>query len=194
MTRLHAYFLFCITLIKVMLLKLMGNKVTCSINSILPLNTIVNTGKQGVIVIGHHVNVRQYSKLTAQGVLTIKDGVSLNYNATICAYESITIGEHTVIGPNVCIYDQDHDINTPGGVKENKYITSPISIGNNVWIGANVTILKGVTIGDNSVIAAGSVVKKDVPANTVLIQKRVDSFYNVGGVKDDMGDHTKKDS
>ena len=44
---------------------------------------------------------------------------------------------------------------------------APIHIGKNVWLGANVTVLGGVTIGDNVVIAAGAVVTRDVPANTV---------------------------
>ncbi|MGO1885884.1 MAG: DapH/DapD/GlmU-related protein, partial [Citricoccus sp.] len=41
--------------------------------------------------------------------------------------------------------------------------------GRRVWLGANVTVLPGVTIGDNSVVGAGSVVTKDVPANTVAV-------------------------
>ena len=45
-------------------------------------------------------------------------------------------------------------------------------IGDNVWLGANVVVLKGVTIGDNAVIAANSVVCKDVPANTLVHEKR----------------------
>ena len=40
-------------------------------------------------------------------------------------------------------------------------------IGKNVWLGASVTVVPGVTIGDNAVIAAGAVVTKDVPANTI---------------------------
>ena len=43
----------------------------------------------------------------------------------------------------------------------------PVKIGDKVWIGGGVTILPGVTIGDNSVIGAGSVVTKDIPANSV---------------------------
>lgn len=43
----------------------------------------------------------------------------------------------------------------------------PITVGNNVWIGGNVCVLPGVTIGDNCVIGAGSVVVKDIPANSV---------------------------
>ena len=43
-----------------------------------------------------------------------------------------------------------------------------MKIGNNVWIGMNAIVLKGVTIGENSIIAAGAVVTKDVPPNTVV--------------------------
>lgn len=42
------------------------------------------------------------------------------------------------------------------------------SIGEKVWIGGNVTILPGVTIGNNVVVAAGAVVTKDVPDNTLV--------------------------
>jgi acetyltransferase-like isoleucine patch superfamily enzyme len=41
-------------------------------------------------------------------------------------------------------------------------------LGKRVWVGSNSTILQGVTIGDNAIIAAGAVVTKDVPANTVV--------------------------
>ena len=43
-----------------------------------------------------------------------------------------------------------------------------VKIGNGVWIGANVTILPGVTVGENAVLAAGAVVTKDVPANSIV--------------------------
>ena len=45
---------------------------------------------------------------------------------------------------------------------------APIQLGKNVWIGSNSTILQGVTIGDNAIVAAGSVVTKDVLANTIV--------------------------
>lgn len=51
-----------------------------------------------------------------------------------------------------------------------------VNVLDGAWIGASVVILKGVTIGENSVIASGSIVTKDVPANTLFIQKR-QSFY-----------------
>lgn len=56
------------------------------------------------------------------------------------------------------------------------YVLGEICIEKNVWIGAGVIITKGVNIGENSIVAAGSVVTKDIPANTVFIQKR-ESLY-----------------
>ena len=47
-------------------------------------------------------------------------------------------------------------------------ITKPIKIDNGAWVGFNSIILKGVTIGKNAAIAAGSVVIKDVPPNTMV--------------------------
>ena len=47
-------------------------------------------------------------------------------------------------------------------------LTKPIVIGRNAWLGADVKVLAGVTIGENAIVAAGSVVTKDVPANTVV--------------------------
>ena len=47
-------------------------------------------------------------------------------------------------------------------------LLKPILIKRNAWIGAAATILPGVTIGENAVVAAGAVVSKNVPANTVV--------------------------
>jgi len=44
-----------------------------------------------------------------------------------------------------------------------------VTIGDNVWLGGSVTITPGVIIGDNSIIGAGSVVTKDIPANTIAV-------------------------
>ncbi|WP_235941340.1 DapH/DapD/GlmU-related protein [Paenibacillus puerhi] len=45
---------------------------------------------------------------------------------------------------------------------------SPVTIGENVWIGSSATILPGVTIGDNSIVAAGAVVYRNVPEDSVV--------------------------
>lgn len=43
-----------------------------------------------------------------------------------------------------------------------------VKIGNNIYFGTNVVVLKGVTIGDNCVVAAGSIITRDIPANSVV--------------------------
>lgn len=77
----------------------------------------------------------------------------------------ITIGDGTLIGHNVVLATINHDF-VPEHRGDN--LPAPIVLGKNVWIGANTMILPGVTIGDNAVIAAGSVVTRDVPTDTVV--------------------------
>ena len=77
----------------------------------------------------------------------------------------IWIGDGCLIGHNVVFATLNHDLNP-----ERRQICIPKSIvlGKNVWIGSNSTILSGVKIGDNAVVAAGAVVHKDVPANSIV--------------------------
>ncbi|MFD0769303.1 sugar O-acetyltransferase [Bacillus sp. CGMCC 1.60114] len=89
------------------------------------------------------------------------------YNCTILDIAEVRIGDDCMIGPNVGIYTAGHSIEPKDRNKSGYAI--PIKIGNNVWIGGNCVILPGTTIGDNSIIAAGSVVTKDVPPNTVAV-------------------------
>ena len=51
--------------------------------------------------------------------------------------------------------------------REGVEFARPITVGNDVWFGGGCTVLPGVTIGDGCVIGAGSVVTRDIPANTV---------------------------
>ena len=97
-----------------------------------------------------------------EGSLSVGKAVFINRNCTIVSRSAISIGSHTTIGPNVCIYDHDHDYKKGSG-----FIGKPISIGENVWIGAGVIILKGCTIGNGAIIGAGSIITKDVPDNTI---------------------------
>lgn len=78
----------------------------------------------------------------------------------------IEIGDGTMIGPNVTIVTLNHDINP--NTRKNA-TPKPVKVGKNVWIGADCTILPGVTIGNNTVIGAGSVVVKNIPADSVAV-------------------------
>lgn len=97
------------------------------------------------------------------GNLLIGKNVFMNDGCKITSRGRVEIGEGTIMGQNVLIYDHDHDYKSDD-MKKN-YVVDEVIIGKNVWIGSGVIILKGVHIGDGAVIAAGSIVTKDVPAN-----------------------------
>lgn len=111
-------------------------------------------------------------KVRKNALLNLESDVSLNYGCMFFCHKRISVGEGTEFGPNVLIYDHDHDFRVAGGLKEKKFTYGEVIIGKNCWIGAGCIILRGVHIGDNAVVAAGSVVTKDIPANTLFIQKR----------------------
>ena len=92
-------------------------------------------------------------------------GVFINEGCCFQDQGGIEIGDNALIGQQVVIATLNHDL-APD--KRANMIPAPVKIGNNVWIGAHSTILAGVTIGDNAVVAAGAVVTKDVPANSVV--------------------------
>ncbi|GAB2547759.1 sugar O-acetyltransferase [Gracilibacillus alcaliphilus] len=97
--------------------------------------------------------------------ITFGKNVFLNTGCSFQDRGGIEIGDGALIGMNVTIATLNHGLSLD---TRNTTYSSPVKIGSQVWIGSNATILPGVTIGDNSVIAAGAVVTKDVPANTVV--------------------------
>lgn len=136
------------------------------------------------VVIGKHVSCYAGCSFAVgkNGHCTIGD-FSLVNGALIMAEDRIDIGSHCLISWNVGIADSDFHPLEPAQrlidaqalapfFKDRpprpKLKTAPVKIADNVWIGMNATILKGVTIGENSVVAAGSVVTKSVPPNTVV--------------------------
>lgn len=92
-------------------------------------------------------------------------GVFINACCHFQDHGGVTLGDGCQIGHNVVFATLNH-----GLAPEERVSTrpAPITLGKNVWVGSNATILQGVTIGDNAIVAAGAVVTKDVPANTVV--------------------------
>lgn len=97
---------------------------------------------------------------------SIGRNVFINQNCTMYDLGGIDIADDVMIGPNVSLITSGHPV--APSQRRAGVTASPIVLERNVWIAANVTILGGVTIGENSVVAAGSVVTKDVPANTLV--------------------------
>ncbi len=97
------------------------------------------------------------------GQMNFGKHVFINHSFTAMSIGGITIEDNVQIGPHVTIVTDNHDF-------KNRYVLKckPVRICKKAWIGANVTIMPGVTVGENAVIAGGTVVTKDVPANTVV--------------------------
>lgn len=97
--------------------------------------------------------------------ITIGRRVFINAGCHFQDHGGVTLGDGCLIGHNVVFATLDH-----GTAPEDRgaMYPAPIRLGKNVWVGSNSTILRGVTVGDNAIIAAGSVVTKDVAANTVV--------------------------
>ncbi len=107
-----------------------------------------------------------YIKCVNDGKLTIGKNCYFNHNCSITCGEKIEIGNRCIFANNVVIIDHDHKI-VPGHGAEEALVSSPIKLDNSVWCGANVTLLKGIHIGEGSVIAAGAVVRTDIPAHSL---------------------------
>jgi acetyltransferase-like isoleucine patch superfamily enzyme len=91
--------------------------------------------------------------------------VFINQNCTFYDLGGIDIGDQVMIGPNVSILTSGHPVEPSR--RRSGVVAKPVVIENNVWIGAGAIILGGVTIGENSVVAAGAVVTRDVPRDTL---------------------------
>lgn len=91
-----------------------------------------------------------------------------NYGLLALDVATITIGDHTQIGPNVQLLTPTHPID-PDLRRSGWEAAEPITIGANVWLGGGVIVCPGVSIGDNTVVGAGSVVTRDLPANVVAV-------------------------
>ncbi len=98
--------------------------------------------------------------------ISIGNDVYINFGCVILDCGQVSIGNNTLIGPNVGLYSGNHTTDAEeraaGGL-----IPKPITIGDRVWICGNVNIVPGVSIGDDTIIGAGSVVTHDIPAGVI---------------------------
>jgi acetyltransferase-like isoleucine patch superfamily enzyme len=97
--------------------------------------------------------------------IKIGKDVFINHACSFLDMGGITIEDEVLLGPKVNLITENHPLDP---VNRRSLICKPIVIKRRAWIGAAATILPGVTVGENAVVAAGAVVSKDVPANTVV--------------------------
>jgi len=82
----------------------------------------------------------------------------------IQGFDRVTIGDYTILAPNVGIITGNHDL-----YNITKHNTAPVTIGKYCWLGMNSVVLPGVELGDHVVVAAGSIVTKSFPKGYVVL-------------------------
>lgn len=113
--------------------------------------------KSTVIFIPFYTNFGRHIK--------IGKNVFINHACTFLDLGGITIEDDVLIGPKVNLITENHPLDPS---KRKSLDLKSVLIKKNAWIGAAATILPGVTIGENAVVAAGAVVNKDVPDNSIV--------------------------
>ena len=150
---------------------------------------------KGKLTIGNNVNIGAFSRLIISQTfhdvgshIKIGDNVGLGDFAHLGGAGGLEIGSDCIIGAYLSCHPENHGFSDPDTLVRHQPVSRKgIKIGNNCWIGAKVTVLDGVTIGDNCVIAAGAVVTKSMPANSVIggvPAKVIKTIHQAGGSPD----------
>ena len=118
------------------------------------------------ISISENAVIKQGAKIcpcNENAKINIGKNTTIGYHTFLFASAGISIGDDCLIAPFVYFVDSDHGIAKGKKINEQANTSEAIVIKNDVWIGTGARILKGVTVGQGAVIAAGSLVKNDVP-------------------------------
>ena len=166
-------------LIRALLFKMLyARKLDSSVFFVQANSSIELLSRQARMRIGKFAFIRKNAsiRIDHEGELLLGDYVFINDNCNINCVGRMSIGAYTKIAPNVCINDHDHNYKSAQG---GHLLVGQVTIGEHVWIGSNSVILRGTVIGDHAVIAAGSVVKGTVPANTLFLNKKENRMIDI---------------
>lgn len=128
---------------------------------------------RGAVTLGPNVHVGIGSRVWAPSGLNIGQDV---YIGKFCTVEcNGIIGPGSLIANSVGLVGRsDHDIHQVGvpvrlsrWAGTNTHLQTSISVGRDCWIGFGAIVLGSVSIGDSSIVAAGSVVTRDIPENSI---------------------------
>ncbi len=128
------------------------------------------------LTIGNNVRIGAYSRLIIStsfnnigSYIKIGNNVGLGEFAYLGGAGGLEIGDDCIIGQYLSCHPENHNYDNPQELIRLQGVNRKgIYIGKNCWIGSKVTILDGVTIGENCIVAAGAVVTKSMPANSVI--------------------------
>lgn len=127
--------------------------------------------QKGILKFGRGVRIFSGTHISAPlGMIEFGDNVFINRNCSIVSHCSIKIGARCIFGPNVLIYDHDHNFDYEG--LQQGFKASEVIIGEKCWIGGGAIILRGSRIGDGCVIGAGTIVKGEIPPRSLVVANR----------------------
>ncbi len=104
--------------------------------------------------------------------------IFINHACSFLDLGGITIEDGVMLGPRVNVVSENHPV---AAAERKTLVPGAVLIRRNAWIGAGATILPGVTIGENAVVAAGAVVSREVPADTVVAGVPAKVIRTLGG-------------
>ncbi|MCG8310081.1 MAG: acyltransferase, partial [Cytophagales bacterium] len=101
--------------------------------------------------------------------IKIGNNVGIGEFAYLGGGGGLEIGDDCIAGQYFSCHPENHNFSDPDVVIRLQGVSRRgIKIGSNCWIGSKVTILDGVTLGKGCVLAAGSVVTRSFPANSII--------------------------
>lgn len=127
------------------------------------------------VTIGRGVMIRPssyYGKDLGKGLI-IGNNSSIGPHGYVGCSGKITIGNNVMFGPKCSLFAENHIFSdTTSTIKSQGVNQKGIKIEDDCWIGSNVIILDGVTIGEGSIIGAGTIITKDIPKKSIVIDSR----------------------
>ncbi len=144
-------------------------KISCPHNNFTLVGRVdaINTN----IKLGKNVTIYQDVFFWGKGPIVIGDNVSIGNGTVIASLseQGITIGDNSIFGGRCYIIDCDHSFYLDSTIRSQPQTVSPIYIGSDVWLASDVTVLRGSKINDGAVIGAKSLVKGEVPPNSISV-------------------------
>lgn len=128
------------------------------------------------ITFGENVSIGKNTCIECSGTLKdigkgliVGDNVGLGTHGFFGCAGGIKIGNNTIFGNYVTLHSENHNYsNTDIPIRNQGINRKGIVIGEDCWIGAKATILDGTNIGKGCIVAAGAVVKGDIPEYSII--------------------------
>ena len=150
---------------------------SCSLSDMISPSVKIRLSSGGRLILGKRVGIRDKVILNSTGgIITIGDQVFINDFTCINSRDEVTIGNNSIIGQGVKIYDHDHDYQNN---LQKDFICSPVVIDHDVWLGSDAIILRGSYIGEHSIVGAATLLKGDVEPYHIVVNERTSKLITL---------------